>query len=104
MSATYVGVLSFTVVLPGVRSLKQKRALVLPVTEKLKARFPVSVARLDGLEAYGWERIGVAAISADPVWLERTLDAAEGFVRSRGLEMRDRRRDLEVWDEGEPAR
>jgi hypothetical protein len=97
-ATTYVGVLTFTLELPGVRSLKQKRALVLPITEKLKARFPVSVARLDGLEAHAWERIGVAAISADAVWLERTLDRALAFVLSRGLDVRDSARDIEVWD------
>lgn len=99
MAATiYVGVLMFTLDMPGVHSLKQKRALVLPITEKLKSRFPVSVARLDGLEAYAWERIGVSAISADAVWLERTLDRVLSFVLSRGLNVRDSSRDIEVWD------
>ena len=96
----YVGVLLFTLETPGVRSLKEKRSLILPVTERLKARFPVSVARLEGLEAHDWERIGVSAISADPGWLERTLGSARAFVEGRGLDVRGARVDIDVWDEG----
>ncbi|HEX2865023.1 MAG TPA: DUF503 family protein, partial [Deinococcales bacterium] len=49
MSArAFVGVYQARLVMPWVRSLKEKRSLVKPVTERLKARFPVSVARLDG--------------------------------------------------------
>jgi uncharacterized protein YlxP (DUF503 family) len=68
---------------PGSRSLKEKRALILPITEKLKARFPVSVARLAGLEAHGWELIGVTAISHDPRWLQGMLSKVEDFVSAR---------------------
>ena len=44
--------------MPWVASLKEKRSLIKPVTEKLKVRFPVSVARLAGLDAHEWELIG----------------------------------------------
>lgn len=97
-AAVYVGVLIFTIETPAVTSLKEKRSLVLPVTERLKARFPVSVARLDGLDAHGWERIGVSAISADRAWLERTLASALAFVEGRGLGVRGSTLDIEVWD------
>ena len=78
----YVGVCLLVFEMPWVRSLKEKRALVRPVTEKLKTRFPVSVARLDGLNAHGWERVGMSAISSDPQWLEMTLNKASAFVSS----------------------
>lgn len=94
----YVGVLLMTIELPGVKSLKDKRRRVKPVTERLKARFPVSVARLDGLEAHDWERIGVVAISADRSWLERTLTTARAFVVARDLTSRDVSLDIDVWD------
>ncbi len=96
----YVGVLLITLEMPGVRSLKQKRSLILPVTERLKARFPVSVARLEGLDAHGWERIGISAISADAAWLDRTLGSALAFVEGRGLGVRASSIEVEVWDEG----
>lgn len=95
----YVGVLLVTIETPGVKSLKEKRSLVLPVTERLKARFPVSVARLDGLDAHGWERIGVSAISSDRVWLERTLASALAFVERRAPGVRDASLDIDLWQE-----
>lgn len=100
MPATvYVGVLLVTLQFPGVTSLKEKRSLVLPVTERLKARFPVSVARLDGLDTHDWERIGVCAISADRVWLERTLASVLAFVERRSPAVADASVDIDVWDE-----
>lgn len=94
----YVGVLLMTLELPGVKSLKDKRRRVKPVTERLKARFPVSVARLDGLESYDWERIGVVAISADHAWLERTLISVRAYVAARDMASREVSLDIDVWD------
>lgn len=98
--STYLGVYLAELSMPWVRSLKEKRALVKPVTEKLKVRFPVSVARLAGLDAHGWERIGAVAISNDPRWLESLLGDVHGFVLSHG-DFRVTRSSLrvELWDE-----
>lgn len=97
-ATVYVGVLLVTVDTRGVDSLKGKRALLMPVTEKLKTRFPVSVARLDGLDSHDWERIGLSAISNDRSWIERTLLSALAFIEGRGLPIRDSSVDIEVWD------
>ena len=70
--------------MPWVSNLKEKRALVRPVVERLKARFPVSVARLDGLDAHTWEVIGVVTISNDHNWIEETLGHVSSFVASNG--------------------
>ena len=87
--------------MPWVRSLKEKRALMLPVTEKLKSRFPVSVARLDGLEAHDWELIGATAISHDPVWLEGLLNKVGDFVSAQGdYRVAESSVEVEMWDEG----
>lgn len=80
----YVGVYTARLEMPWVHNLKEKRALVRPVTERLKARFPVSVARLDGLEAHDWEVIGVVTISHDGAWVEETLNAVAAFVAASG--------------------
>lgn len=80
----YVGVYVARLELPWVTSLKQKRSIIKPVTEKLKVRFPLSVARLDGLDSHSWEVIGVSAIGHDPVWLEGMLNKAADFIASHG--------------------
>lgn len=94
----YVGVLLVDVDTGWVRSLKEKRSLIKPVTERLKARHPVSVARLDGLDEHAWERIGVVSISADPVWLRHTLERALAAVRAGGLSVSASRIDIERWE------
>nr|WP_256435035.1 DUF503 family protein [Deinococcus sp. JMULE3] len=80
----YVGVLTIRVEMPWVASLKEKRALVRPVVERLKARFPLTVARLDGLDAHDWEVIGVATLSNDYGWVEETLRMAADYVAKEG--------------------
>ena len=69
--------------MPWVNNLKAKRSLVKPMVEKMKIRLPVSVARVDGLNAHAWERIAVTAISHDIAWLERLLEQIHSFVCSQ---------------------
>jgi uncharacterized protein len=80
----YIGVYTARLEMPWVHNLKEKRALIRPVTERLKARFPVSVARLEGLDAHDWEVIGAVSISHDAVWLEELLQNVSGFVAGNG--------------------
>lgn len=95
----YIGLYIADLAMPWVESLKEKRSLILPVTEKLKSRFPVSVARLDGLNAHDWERIGVTVISHDAVWTEGILSRVHDFVVSHGsYEVRVLEQTVEIWD------
>lgn len=80
----YVGTYTCRLEMNWVTNLKEKRALVRPVVERLKARFPVSVARLDGLDAHTWEVIGVVTISNDAGWVEETLHKVAEFVAGNG--------------------
>lgn len=99
----YVGVYLARLELPWVRSLKEKRSIILPVTEKLKVRFPVSVARLAGLEAHGWELIGASAISHDAVWLEGMLNRVGEFVAANGeYRIEHSSVEVDIWDSDLP--
>ena len=84
MALGYVGVLTVRVEMPWVSNLKEKRALVRPVVERLKSRFPLTVARLDGLDAHDWEVIGVATLSNDYGWVQETLKMAADYIASEG--------------------
>lgn len=97
-NTVYLGVLLVELSLPWASSLKEKRSQILPVTEKLKSRFPVSVARLDGLNEHGWELVGVSALSNDRVWLEGMLTKALEFVTARDLQVSHSQLDIEVWE------
>jgi len=94
-TAVYIAELS----MPWVKSLKEKRSLVKPMTEKMKVRFPVSVARVDGLNAHHWERIAVSAIGHDAEWLERLLEKIHKFVCAQAsYDVRVLDSVVEVWD------
>lgn len=80
----YVGTYTCTLRMPWVTNLKEKRALVRPVVERLKSRYPVSVARLDGLNTHDWETIGVVTISNDHGWVEETLAHVAAFIAQGG--------------------
>lgn len=84
MTLGYVGVLTVRLEMPWVSSLKEKRALVRPVVERLKARFPLTVARLDGLDTHDWEVLGVATISNDYQWVQDTLRMAADYIAAEG--------------------
>lgn len=84
MALGYIGVLTVRLDMPWVTNLKEKRALVRPVVERLKTRFPLTVARLDGLDAHGWEVIGVATLSNDYGWVEETLRMAADYIAREG--------------------
>ncbi|MFC3862025.1 DUF503 domain-containing protein [Deinococcus antarcticus] len=84
MSLGYVGVLTVRLEMPWVGNLKEKRAMVRPVVERLKSRFPLTVARLDGLDAHDWEVIGVATLSNDYGWVQETLKMAADYIASEG--------------------
>ena len=80
----YLGSYVCRLEMPWVDNLKEKRALVRPVVERLKSRFPVSVARLDGLNAHDWEVIAVVTVSHDAAWVEETLRHVADFVAGQG--------------------
>ena len=58
--------------------------MVRPVVERLKSRFPLTVARLDGLDAHDWEVIGVATLSNDYGWVQETLKMAADYIAAEG--------------------
>ncbi|HGY08665.1 DUF503 domain-containing protein [Oceanithermus sp.] len=80
----YVGVFTARLETPWVTSLKEKRAVIRPVMERIKARFPVSAARVAGLDEHGWEQVGFSVIGGDAAWVAEVLDAVERFLRSSG--------------------
>lgn len=97
--ATYVAVAHLELRMPWVRSLKEKRALVLPIVRALQQRYALSVARVAGHDAHAWERLAVAAVGTDPDALRGTLAAAERLALGSGVELAWVRVDVEPWDD-----
>ena len=102
MALGYVGVLTLRLEMPWVSNLKEKRALVRPVVERLKSRFPLTVARLDGLDAHDWEVIGIATLSNDYGWVQETLKMAGDYVVAEGeYQVTEESLEITVLGEGE---
>ena len=100
MITIYIAVYLVKLECPWVSSLKEKRSLIAPLVNKLKSRYSLSVARLDGLDAHGWEQIGVSVIGADRVELERLLHKIDDFVAAHSLcTVGENSIEVEVWSD-----
>ena len=66
--------------LPSVFSLKEKRSLVKSLTERIKARYNVSVAEVGDHEVHGRTQIGVAAVSTRGDHAQHQIEAVFRFI------------------------
>lgn len=97
-SPIYIAVYIARLETPWVKSLKEKRSIIKPITEKLKIQFPVSVARLNGLDNHHWEEIGITAISHDRLWLEQVLINCDKFIAKQSAVLVASEQSIERWD------
>lgn len=75
-----VGVLTLEVFVEDSHSLKDKRHVVKSLKDRLRDRFNVSVAEIDGLESWQQSTVGVATVANDRVFAEKVLQAAEAHA------------------------
>jgi uncharacterized protein YlxP (DUF503 family) len=69
----------------GSRSLKEKRGVVRSVTQRLRNRFPLSVAEVGGQDTWQHAVLGLAACGNDSRALRALLERAVEFVAGMGL-------------------
>jgi uncharacterized protein YlxP (DUF503 family) len=80
----WVGVLRLALQVPGARSLKDRRAGVAHVKERLRARHEVSVAEVGHLESHERAVVAVCSVHSDPRALRSQLDGLRAEVESWG--------------------
>ncbi len=68
-----VGVLTLEIELPYSHSLKEKRAVLQKIRDRLRARFNVAVAELDHQDVWQHATIGVVSVSSSQTVLESTF-------------------------------
>lgn len=75
-----IGVLTLEIHVEYSQSLKDKRHVVKSLKDRLRGKFNVAVAEIDGLDS--WQRSVVAAVtvSSDRVRAEQVLQAVEGHA------------------------
>ena len=77
-----IGVLTLEIHVEDSHSLKDKRHVVKSLNDRLRQRFNVSTAEIDGLDSWQNSVVAVVTVSGDRVRAEQILQAAEAFAAS----------------------
>jgi len=78
----YIGVLRATIVVPGARTLKDRRRVVRSLIDRLRARFQVSVHELPGPEHPGRQPIVVTTGGGDRAVVARSMSSVQAFLET----------------------
>ncbi len=89
-----IGVLTLELWVEASHSLKDKRQVVRSLKDRLREKFNVSVAEIDGLDSWQNSVIAVVTVANDRTYAEQVLQAAEthaadllgGTLRASGME------------------
>lgn len=79
-----VGLLTFTLYIPGARSLKDKRRVVRSLKDRLHRSFNVSVAEIDYHDRHGRTELGVAVVSNSDYHCREVLEKVLAYCRRPG--------------------
>ena len=77
-------VLTWELSLPGCRSLKQKRATIRSLKDRIRHRFKVSVAETDFQDANDRAELTVAFVASDGRLAQSMADKIDRFVMEKG--------------------
>ncbi len=87
-----VGLLELELRIPEAQSLKEKRMLMRSLRDRIRNKFNVSVAEVNGGDARRHGMIGVAHVSNDQKFSNRVLSKIVDLVENeRGIELVDYR-------------
>ena len=77
-----IGVLTLDIVVEASHSLKEKRHVVKSLKDRLRERFNVAVAEIDGLDSWQHAVVAAVTVSSDKVFAEKVLNAVESHAES----------------------
>lgn len=80
MTAPTIGVLTLHIHVEDSHSLKEKRHVVKSLKDRLRARFNVSVAEIDGLDSWQHSVVAAVTVSNDRVYATQILSAIEAHA------------------------
>jgi uncharacterized protein YlxP (DUF503 family) len=69
-----------TLELDGLHSLKEKRSILKSIIARLRREFNLSVAEVDGQDAWGTAIIGLAAVGNDKAHLHRMMEKSVAWI------------------------
>lgn len=79
-----IGLLTITIHLHGIESLKQKRGIVKSLIGRLKSRFNFSVSEVDAHDSKSRAVIGAAVVSNKTAFVNEQMDKLINFVTADG--------------------
>ena len=79
-----VGVVTWQLALPGCSSLKEKRAVIRSLKDRLNHKFNVSVAETGQQDIHTRAELSVALVATDGRFAHEVLDKADRLVQSNG--------------------
>ena len=82
----FVGVARFDLHIPHSGSLKEKRAVLRPVVERVRNKLHVSIAEVDHQDLWQRAAIGVSCVSSSMDQCRKVLQEVEKFLGRAALE------------------
>jgi uncharacterized protein YlxP (DUF503 family) len=76
-----LGVLQFTLLIRGARSLKDKRRVLRSIKDRYKSRFNISIAEVDDQEMHNKATLAMAMVGSDSEYVGSTLSKILEQVR-----------------------
>jgi uncharacterized protein YlxP (DUF503 family) len=77
-----IGVLTLDIYVETSHSLKEKRHVVKSLKDRLRERFNIAVAEIDGLDSWQHAVVAAVTVSNDKVHAEKILSAVEAHAES----------------------
>ncbi|MEW6456630.1 MAG: DUF503 domain-containing protein [Acidobacteriota bacterium] len=70
-----IGLCSFEIWIPYSRSLKEKRAVIRKIIEKIKPKYNVSISEIDFQNLWQRAKIGIVSINAEKSVIEKVFNS-----------------------------
>ncbi len=84
-----IGVLTLDIVVETSHSLKEKRHVVKSLKDRLRERFNVAVAEIDGLDSWQHAVVAAVTVSSDKVFAEKVLNQRRSACRKHARWLTD---------------
>jgi uncharacterized protein YlxP (DUF503 family) len=84
LNAVRIGILRAVLVIPGARTLKDRRQVVLSLRDRIAARFPVSCHELDRTDLPGRAELLVTTGGLDAATVRAALDKISALLHGQG--------------------
>jgi uncharacterized protein len=95
-----VGVLRLTLVVPGARSLKDKRQALRRILDRVRARYNVSIAEVGENDVWQRAVVGIAAVANEHAFINEVLDKVVRDVEALAVaQLVNREMEIETYSE-----